>query len=350
MNRPELHWLTALRGFAALWVAFHHMGTSLTGISFARLGAFEVFLSRGWLGVDLFFILSGFIISYCYFDKMTNFTKEQAKIFWIKRFARVYPTHLFVLLLFVMVIGGATSLGLFTDTQDKYTFAKLIPQVLLLNGIGMFDHQGWNLPSWSVSSEFLAYLVFPIIPLILKRFTGPVKALIGIQVILSLTILMAYTFNNGQKFMLDFEFSSFRILSEFTMGVLLYRLYTVGTPHKKYLGLALMGFAGILSQSFVTSSFYDFMYLIYFMLIIYGLALVPRAQKIFGLTFLGEISYSLYLVHVLLIILFNQVIRKIEFLQENMLITITLFVITMVISARMLFKFIENPLRKIILQ
>jgi peptidoglycan/LPS O-acetylase OafA/YrhL len=348
MNRSELHWLTAIRGFAALWVAFHHMGSSLVGVNFSDLGFITMFFNRGWLGVDLFFILSGFIISYCYFGKMESFHFADAKRFWIKRFARVYPAHLVVLISFAVVIVTAMNLGIFEDTQEKYTIAKFITQLLLLNGIGVFNHEGWNLPSWSVSSEFLAYLAFPFIPMILKAFKKPLASIFVIVMLFIIAIVLAHTFNHGTKFMLDFEFTSFRILSEFIMGVMLFHLYQALSPAKGYWLLVMAGFLGVFLQGMITNSFFDFMYLFYFLLIILGLSLIPRGKSIPVLSYLGEISYSLYLVHVLLIILFNQAIRRIDLLSDSMTLTILMFVTAMIVGAAGLFHFIEKPARNII--
>lgn len=92
---PELDWLTALRIFAALWVVIHHFGIGIHGSP--RIGWFSLpaFLEQGSMGVGVFFVLSGFILSHAYSNK-PGFS---AKAFLVNRFARIYPVYALALVL-----------------------------------------------------------------------------------------------------------------------------------------------------------------------------------------------------------------------------------------------------------
>src|SRR5689334_9429569 len=95
---PESRALTGIRGVAALWVVLFHLPNPLAGTAFAQV------LSRGYLGVDLFFILSGFVLSYAYRDALPEKPMvRQALRFYAVRLARIYPLHVFVLALFVTI-------------------------------------------------------------------------------------------------------------------------------------------------------------------------------------------------------------------------------------------------------
>ncbi|WP_283195482.1 acyltransferase [Rhizobium sp. AN80A] len=147
----EIRSLTGLRGYASLWVFFLHAMYGWPEGSFLVKIA-----SLGGAGVIVFFVLSGYILSLTYADR---FRDESAgyRNFVIARLARVYPLHLFTLFAFAFLVW----LGYLEKmpTDNAYTF---ILNVLLIQSWGFTDLVSWNQPSWSISTEFFAYLMFPL--------------------------------------------------------------------------------------------------------------------------------------------------------------------------------------------
>lgn len=335
MQNRELHYLTVLRAFAAIWVGLHHCATTL------KLSDNSIFLSpffaRGWLGVDLFFILSGFILSYSYREKII------LKDFWVKRFARVYPAHIFVLGLYLVLINGTIYLGLYHDSQNRFTWEELLAQVFLIHGIGIFEPKAWNIPSWSISSEILAYILFPLMLSPLKRVKGINPNFLIILLLLGTTVTLAAVLNDGKKFMLDFEFTWVRILSEFAMGMVLFRFTSYFKPRKEYSLLALLAGVCIYGQTAVSNHFYDFIYLLYFMILIHALALLPNSKRVPYLSTLGETSYAFYLVHSIVLIGLNQLSGRIGLLIQYPLFNIFLFFVLSQLAAWGIYQWVEKP-------
>ncbi|HWL46567.1 MAG TPA: acyltransferase [Sphingomonadaceae bacterium] len=167
---PQRHIVshTGLRGIAALLVVCYHLQHGI-GFRFAFERA-TPFFERGYLWVDLFFILSGFIISYTSAaDRATGFTARESRRFIGARIARVYPLHIFVLaylVLFAIALQiGEAVLGrpLAADPWQPESVKTLLLSIPLLHAWDFGQKAGWNIPSWSISAEMFAYLLFPLL-------------------------------------------------------------------------------------------------------------------------------------------------------------------------------------------
>jgi peptidoglycan/LPS O-acetylase OafA/YrhL len=144
--------LTAMRFFAAMWVVAFHFTPSL------GLGM-PPFIAKGYLGVELFFVLSGFILSHVYMEAFGQRRFVYREFLWA-RLARIYPVHLATLLGLGALIGAASLIGL--NAGDHVVVWGSIPAHLTLTQAwGFAPHGGWNHPSWSISAEWFAYLCFP---------------------------------------------------------------------------------------------------------------------------------------------------------------------------------------------
>jgi peptidoglycan/LPS O-acetylase OafA/YrhL len=149
--------LEALRGLCAVLVAlFHVTWTShLTNLAV---------VANGWVFVDLFFVLSGFIMFQTYSTSLVNMT--QVKAFMIKRFFRLYPLHITTMAsIFVLevsrefIIPAVTSIPANGYFQDGFGLSAIL-NILLLQGMGISDNAFFNVPSWSISVEFWTYAFF----------------------------------------------------------------------------------------------------------------------------------------------------------------------------------------------
>ncbi|CAN5835939.1 acyltransferase [soil metagenome] len=154
MARPEnLKPLTTLRIFAAAWVVLYHYCPSL--MAGARPGAVE----KGYLGVELFFVLSGFILSHVYLQSFGETRFSYGSFLWA-RLARIYPVHIAVLAGLALLIAAASAAG-FQAGDEVVVWSSLPAHLLLLQAWGLGQGGGWNHPSCSISAEWFAYLAFP---------------------------------------------------------------------------------------------------------------------------------------------------------------------------------------------
>lgn len=146
----EIKGLTGLRGYAALWVFFLHATWGWQGDAFAMK------LARlGGSGVTIFFVLSGFILSYVYSSKFAQKTIGY-RSFMFARFARVYPLHFVTLILY----AGLVLIRI--DGDPNNTWKTFILNLTVLHAWGFTELLSWNQPSWSISTEFFSYLLFPL--------------------------------------------------------------------------------------------------------------------------------------------------------------------------------------------
>jgi peptidoglycan/LPS O-acetylase OafA/YrhL len=165
--RPPLPALTGLRFVAALLVAFFHFQFLIPGLSASQSPAANI-VHAGYIGVSLFFVLSGFILAYTYLDLVKGM-KGTVNEFWQARFARVYPVYVTALIfsapLFIDV-AFYHQVGV-THLRDTIKAAVLTP--LLLQGWTPKKAWMWDGPAWSLSAEAFFYLVFPLIGVAIAR-------------------------------------------------------------------------------------------------------------------------------------------------------------------------------------
>ncbi|MER9303352.1 acyltransferase [Mesorhizobium sp. M0293] len=148
--------LDSWRGICALLVTLFHFPTGSTVSQSAFIGS-------SYLFVDFFFVLSGFVIASSYGNRLSR--PEEAARFALVRFGRIYPLHLlmlaafagFELLRLMLPQLHGTGAAPFTDGFDP---GSLLANLFLLQGVGFEDQLTWNAPSWSISAEFFAYLLF----------------------------------------------------------------------------------------------------------------------------------------------------------------------------------------------
>lgn len=157
--KSRLAEIDALRGLAAVVVAFIFHQHYLTGqFQSGPLDGLPVFTwlhKNGWVAVDLFFVISGYIFAYIYVDRKAEHLSGN-QFFWA-RFARLYPLHLVTLVICgaILAIGKPASAQYVND--GLWNFAL---NLLMLQETGLQDGKSFNVPSWSISVEVMCYVVF----------------------------------------------------------------------------------------------------------------------------------------------------------------------------------------------
>jgi len=286
----DLRPLTALRFMAALWVVLYTFWPNLDVSFMPNLAA------KGYLGVELFFVLSGFILSHVYLHAFAEKRFSYRGFLWA-RIARVYPLHVFTLL-GVMALGlAAVFVGMSIDAS-VLSWKSLPAHLLMLHAWGFASEAGWNHPSWSISAEWFAYLAFPLFALaawpLRKR---PWAATAGAAVFL---MGLYAAFERLAGFPLTeatFRWGALRIVPCFAYGCALYLVYRrAPLPRAGLLAIS----AAIVMVASASVLAWDAITVLAAGLLILALASIPDGRAGWlgsrPAVYLGEISYAVYMV------------------------------------------------------
>ncbi|TAL04115.1 MAG: acyltransferase [Rhodospirillaceae bacterium] len=284
----EIRALTSLRGVAAIYVILYHFSNLIAPLADGEIFALA---PRGWLGVDLFFALSGFIMAYTYAGDFQERGIAAYSNFLLKRVARILPLNVAVVLtlaVFYFMFGDAVQM----------TGRLLLCNLSLLQSFGVC----WNFnpPSWSVGVEWVSYFLFPAL-LRITLFGRPATCIMALT---TATVALTILALQGSSLTVDTVplgpgFGIVRCVSEFTFGLGAYRLYKLQQPlfGSNMLLLVLVGLCAVI----ILSRRDDLFAALLFPLVITALASnrdwPARIAEWLPLHFLGVISYSLYLVH-----------------------------------------------------
>ena len=216
--------LTGIRLVAAVWVLLYHSQGPLDAIGLLSMPVLPDFIRVGRLGVDLFFALSGFILAHTYLSSLGERLKvdKSLKFLWL-RLARIYPVHLVMLLVAGFAVFAqsiVTGKELDRSWLNPWDFIK---NLLLIQEWGSDPQRGWNFVAWSLSMEWLAYLIFPFMALVLWRMHKhlPTWALCLFW-IMSLTPLVIYGLGSSDPYYTENWGSTYRVLTAFTAGAISY--------------------------------------------------------------------------------------------------------------------------------
>jgi peptidoglycan/LPS O-acetylase OafA/YrhL len=359
-TRPRLPALTSLRFFAAFHVVIFHF----LAMQILRGPAwYQKLSSIGYVGVTFFFVLSGFILVYTYAGRPMIL-----KDFWRARFARVYPAYAFSL----VITGPWFFFAVLTMDIPFFAWAKA--HLKLTSGLVVTLLQAWvpqaalswNPVAWSLSVEAFFYLLFPFLLVFLMRRSQPqlfliaagswlaTLALSGLYVLRNpdhLTVVNADVL--GASWLNALKFNPLARLPEFLLGMACGFLFLRSQRESKLaLPLVLSGiaaFAAVVGFSNVIP--YPILHTALlgpaFAAIVYGFALRPRWGAFLEnrlLVLCGDASYSLYLLHSMIIGTFFHD-RTGQVVHQTFLGVFVFALIAITISA-LVYRFIEEPARR----
>ncbi|MEH1816624.1 MAG: acyltransferase [Nostoc sp.] len=360
--------LTSLRGIAALVVVIHHFsyyGLPKTG---STLSAYSNFFKNGYLWVDFFFILSGFIMTHVYADAFyLKVRLNDYKSYLFSRFSRIYPLHIFIISLFV---GLEIIKILFLNTSaftGKFNLTALFANIFLLQAFDLkcppllWCNTYWNEPAWSISIEFFIYCIFPFLLLFLLKNDSKNDLIIYTFTLFS--ILLLITFTRGNLDTIIGIPSIARCGLECIIGIITYKIYRRGN-YKKYLNLNLLAIIAItwiiLIMHYYWHHFrniHDWLILPAFSLLILSVSINNKSliSKLLNsqlMLYIGTISYSIYMVHWFVQELlklfwfykFHDVFGK-EFTQYQSLTSLGVFLMIILLAASLTYRFVEVPAR-----
>jgi peptidoglycan/LPS O-acetylase OafA/YrhL len=343
--------LTAVRFFAAIYVVLFHFS--------GRVIPFWNHIGSGYLGVDLFFVLSGFILMYNYADKATSQITFY-RLFLSARIARIYPAFI---LAFILAAPAVISFALSRHSPAEAWAKTAVAGVATLSLVhAWFPRLAsfWNFPSWSVSGEMFFYLCFPLLAVWLKRFDERRSLLLALACVLPAPGLLAFAIAKAGLPSLNvpqstLEFIPILRLSQFVMGMAVGRIFLL-RQHRPRLGLIWGILATLLAAC--TAVFMRaiphfpgiFLSTPVFALLIYALARCERPSikvepyALGGLVLLGDASYSIYILQWPLFYMCGLSITTITTLK------LLSYLVLLVGASLASLKLVERPMRRWILR
>jgi peptidoglycan/LPS O-acetylase OafA/YrhL len=351
MQKTLIDPLTSARGFAAIYVVIYHIK--------ARLGDFDLpaympSINYGWLGVDFFFILSGFILAYVYGP---DFEKKRFRHFdfLLSRVARIYPVHLATLLFWILL--GAWS-GFLLTTQ-RFGIEGFVANLLMVHSWHLLPQNSWNFPAWSISAEWFAYLCFPIFMAVVARVKDHlvINLILAVALISLLQVFIEYL--PGRRFNWTYDWSIVRILCEFTAGIFLWRAYRQLKSGLVWDAVAVVSIGASLYLLTVQPNL-PIVRMELVVVLLTALAILAFSRvtgpvaTVLGwapLTYLGRISYSMYMWHAAPLYVISVYIRRnveadLTFWQGAGVLALYLSLVGL--GAVLIYHFIEKPGRNFV--
>ena len=348
MKENKVSSIEFLRFFAALMVLlWHYQHFYLPYNFFFEINIFDniesnqpfynylfLFYKYGYRGVDLFFIISGYVFSYVYI----NDSKENIslKSFFLFRFARLYPLHF--LTLFLIMLLQSYSLNLYNDyvIYNNNDLKHFILNFFFISGWGFEKGPSFNGPVWTVSIEIIAYSIFFYLALFRKKN-------ILFKIILIIFFLLIYRKIFKDNSIINFNIINYLIL--FFQGVIIFFIKNKfkNQNYFLFLGIALLSLS--LIGNFKIFLFFPGILIIFLFMEKF---LNHSLKTIFD--FLGSLTYSIYLWHVPLQIIIILIAKNdISSLSELQNIIFFIFYILFVLTVSIIsFFFFESPVRKLI--
>jgi hypothetical protein len=310
--------LDSWRGIAALLVAIFHLNvlSAIYSLDFVR---------NAYLFVDFFFVLSGFVITHNYGDRMV--TPGSVGSFAQRRFSRLWPLHAVVLVAFVIAEAGKAFMAARGANFYAPPFSgSTSPGAVLMHlgfaqAMGIEDQLTWNPPSWSIAAEFWTYMIFAatlhIAATRLSRVRFAAEGLLAILLIGSVAILLRYSAHGIDA---TFDLGMLRCIYGFLVGHFVYRWWRV-CPRAMFdsplVEIAVV-IAAIAYVSMAGHSGYSFLAPVVFGVVVLVFAFeagpVSKLLSNRGSEWLGQISYSIYMWQAFVI--FNLVDRPVSIVEK----------------------------------
>jgi len=300
--------LDGWRGIAALWISLFHLNiaSGFLGLSLVR---------DSYILVDFFFVLSGFVISHTYLQRLR--TTSDLRDFSVRRFSRVWPLHAFMLLAFAAVEMLKLPLWAYGASPAPlavpFDAPSLVANLLLFTSMGLTDHTTWNFPSWSISAEFWTYLAFAMCVLGARRLGGGVYILFALCLGFGAAVVISGSAHGMDA---SYDLGLYRCFYGFFLGTFVYRLWQLTGRGGQRLGwaeipavIALVCFVGIIGTSWL-----GFLAPLVSALVVFIFAFeagpVSRFMRNRAIAWLGQHSYTIYMVHAF--VAMNLVFRPVQ--------------------------------------
>jgi peptidoglycan/LPS O-acetylase OafA/YrhL len=303
-DRPKgIPAMTGIRGLASLWVLLFHVQLN-AGKYFGLVFLEQLpFLKLGWHAVDLFFMLSGFILMYAHERDFHTLRQPAITRFGKLRFTRIYPLNTAVLLLIgVIAISNRSFTAWMRATNDPADFSSgaFVRTLLLANRWFLQQKGSWNEPVWSLSLEIIGYALFPLLAYSALRLRRRTQAFA--IAFASLAGFIYFSFVRHMLFTnMIGQIAIARMLCCFVVGIAVFRIWALTASDGKGWApvVGTTALLGIAIACVVPGAELALNSL--FALLLFSLAFQQRGiTSLFSsapMMFLGRISFPLYLIH-----------------------------------------------------
>jgi peptidoglycan/LPS O-acetylase OafA/YrhL len=278
--------LDALRGICALLVALYHFRT-------AGWISSSAVVRHSYIFVDYFFVLSGFVISFSYGDKIESRRISVVRFMGL-RLGRLYPLHIAIIAALVLIEIALASFGGRGTFVGERSPSSLVENIFMLQSFGFQNSTTWNGPSWSISAEVWTYLLFGVVLLVPRRLILWLAGALSVSALCFLATTRA-------SIDVTFDLGFIRCVYGFGLGFVLYHLFRkVGPKGGAAAEIASLVFA-VIFVAFANGP-WTFAAPPVFAVGIYLLASargpISKILSSYPFQFLGMASYSIYMIHV----------------------------------------------------
>lgn len=284
--------LDLLRFLASVFVVLFHFGPEAP----IALGQMHDIWARGYLATDFFLMLSGFVLARAYGAKLNSGQLKPLE-FWLKRFARSYPTHLITLGLLVLLVLAANLIGKPPAHPENFPLSGIPAQIFLLHVFGL-GGGAWNIPAWTLSALLICYAIMPWIWRVFSKLKGLLMPLA-----LAITLLLAgqtisLSLLDVSIFQLPYHLALIRAFPLFLVGLLLARAVETGDWTQTRSHMLVAAGAGILWVDCISHG-PDTLSLIAIGLLTLGCGSYVVTKPIAGAAWGAKVSFSLFMTHTL---------------------------------------------------
>ena len=344
-THPHFYPLEIIRFIAAFTIMYGHYVHffMFQNVNYSNT-LFDVFLNPyGHLAIPIFFLISGFIFMHVYFYEIVNFDISFYQ-FIKRRIARLYPLHFLTLILvLILQLLVLAAFGEFFIYQNN-DIHHFVLNLTMISYWGFENGNSFNGPFWSVSVEFLIYILFFLVVSRLPSykaakiilFCSPVLILVFHETVFPtvITKCVFYYFSGCSLYVvIEILFKMQEKIRELSLTFILVALFVCYLYLRKNYGI-----------------FFDFILCPIIMVIFIYLEFETKLFKARLFTvngkFLGDLTYSTYLLHFpvqLMFILFDLYIMKLNFFSSAILL---FYIVCVIFFSTISFKYFENPMRK----
>jgi peptidoglycan/LPS O-acetylase OafA/YrhL len=358
--------LTGVRFWAALYVIlYHHLLRYPNVLQDNYPGVMKVarpILVNGLTGVDLFFLLSGFVLAHNYVAVLGDRwdTREALRFLWL-RLARIWPLYVFALLLAGALIWVRATRWQ-SAPSEVLTWGRFLDQLFMVQvwHQSQTDGSSWAGPMWTISTEWLAYLLLPVLALVVLRMRRRLPGwALFVAAFVAMLPLLAEVVASHRLSTSPYEWLP-RILCEFTAGMLLScataKLHP-GPRARARADLAAIGcvvavLALCFAAAYATAGWHGRFVIVLYLPIVALLAIadgpLSRLLSTPLLVLGGGISYAMYLIHSQFLYLYRDAARfsRLQLDAVDRQRGELLWIVVIVVAALVLHKVVEEPMRK----